>query len=67
MLMRMFDTSDYDRSLRRRRLLSFGLLAGEAGGFKFLDVAEAIKGNAGHDGLLYGFNYARSGGLSKRA
>jgi hypothetical protein len=27
MLMRMFDTSDYDRSLRRRRLLSFGLLA----------------------------------------
>ena len=27
MLMHMFDTSDYDRSLRRRRLLSFGLLA----------------------------------------
>ena len=27
MLMRMFDTSDYDRSLRRRRLLSLGLLA----------------------------------------
>lgn len=27
MLMRMFDTSDYDRALRRRRLLSFGLLA----------------------------------------
>ncbi|MBD5133455.1 MAG: hypothetical protein HDT38_03125 [Clostridiales bacterium] len=27
MLMRMFDTSDYERSLRRRRLLSFGLLA----------------------------------------
>ena len=27
MLMRMFDTSDYDRSLRRRRLLAFGLLA----------------------------------------
>lgn len=27
MLMRMFDTSDYDRSLRRRRLLGFGLLA----------------------------------------
>ena len=26
MLMHMFDTSDYDRSLRRRRLLSFGLL-----------------------------------------
>ena len=27
MLMRMFDTSDYDRSLRRRRLMSLGLLA----------------------------------------
>ena len=27
MLMRMFDTSDYDRSLRRRRLMAFGLLA----------------------------------------
>ena len=27
MLMRMFDTSDYDRSLRRRRLMGFGLLA----------------------------------------
>lgn len=27
MLMCMFDTSDYDRSLRRRRLLGFGLLA----------------------------------------
>lgn len=27
MLMRMFDTSDYDRSLRRRRLTAFGLLA----------------------------------------
>ena len=27
MLMHMFDTSDYDRSLRRRRLLGFGLLA----------------------------------------
>ena len=27
MLMRMFDTSDYDRSLRRRRLIGFGLLA----------------------------------------
>ena len=27
MLMRICDTSDYDRSLRRRRLLAFGLLA----------------------------------------
>ena len=27
MLMRIFDTSDYDRSLRRRRLAGFGLLA----------------------------------------
>ena len=27
MLMRIFDTSDYDRSLRRRRLLALGLLA----------------------------------------
>ena len=27
MLMKMFDTSDYDRSLRRRRLMGFGLLA----------------------------------------
>lgn len=27
MLMKMFDTSDYDRSLRRRRLVAFGLLA----------------------------------------
>ena len=27
MLMRMFDTADYDRSLRRRRLLALGLLA----------------------------------------
>lgn len=27
MLMRLFDTSDYDRSLRRRRLMGFGLLA----------------------------------------
>ena len=27
MLMRIFDTSDYDRSMRRRRLLGFGLLA----------------------------------------
>ena len=27
MLMRVFDTSDYDRSLRRRRLVAFGLLA----------------------------------------
>ena len=27
MLMRMFDTSDYEHSLRRRRLLAFGLLA----------------------------------------
>ena len=27
MLMRMFDTSDYERSLRRRRLMSLGLLA----------------------------------------
>ena len=27
MLMKMFDTSDYDRSLRRRRLMSLGLLA----------------------------------------
>lgn len=27
MLMRLFDTSDYERSLRRRRWLSFGLLA----------------------------------------
>ena len=27
MLMKLFDTSDYDRSLRRRRLMSLGLLA----------------------------------------
>ena len=27
MLMRVFDTSDYERSLRRRRLLALGLLA----------------------------------------
>jgi len=27
MLMRIFDTSDYERSLRRRRLAAFGLLA----------------------------------------
>lgn len=27
MLMRLFDTSDYDRALRRRRLLALGLLA----------------------------------------
>ena len=27
MLMRLFDTSDYERSLRRRRLTGFGLLA----------------------------------------
>ena len=27
MLMRLFDTSDYERSLRRRRLVGFGLLA----------------------------------------
>lgn len=27
MLMHIFDTSDYDRSLRRRRLMAFGLLA----------------------------------------
>ena len=27
MLMRMFDTSDYDHSLRRRRLMTLGLLA----------------------------------------
>ena len=27
MLMRLFDTSDYERSLRRRRLMGFGLLA----------------------------------------
>lgn len=27
MLMRMFDTTDYDRSLRRRRLIALGLLA----------------------------------------
>ena len=27
MLMRLFDTSDYDRSLRRRRLMALGLLA----------------------------------------
>ena len=27
MLMRMFDTSDYDRSLHRRRLMALGLLA----------------------------------------
>lgn len=27
MLMRLFDTSDYERSLRRRRLMAFGLLA----------------------------------------
>lgn len=27
MLMQIFDTSDYDRSLRRRRLMAFGLLA----------------------------------------
>lgn len=27
MLMHLFDTSDYERSLRRRRLLAFGLLA----------------------------------------
>lgn len=27
MLMRMFDASDYDRSLRRRRLMALGLLA----------------------------------------
>lgn len=27
MLMKLFDTSDYDRSLRRRRLTAFGLLA----------------------------------------
>ena len=27
MLMRLFDTSDYERSLRRRRLMSLGLLA----------------------------------------
>jgi len=27
MLMKLFDTSDYERSLRRRRLLAFGLLA----------------------------------------
>ena len=27
MLMKLFDTSDYDRSLRRRRLVAFGLLA----------------------------------------
>ena len=27
MLMRMFDTTDYDRSLRRRRLMALGLLA----------------------------------------
>ena len=27
MLMRLFDSSDYDRSLRRRRLMALGLLA----------------------------------------
>ena len=27
MLMRMFDTSDYERSLRRRRLMALGLMA----------------------------------------
>lgn len=27
MLMRLFDTSDYERSLRRRRLVAFGLMA----------------------------------------
>ncbi len=27
MLMKIFDTSDYERSLRRRRLIAFGLLA----------------------------------------
>ena len=27
MLMRIFDTADYDRSLRRRRLMAWGLLA----------------------------------------
>jgi len=27
MLMKIFDTSDYERSLRRRRLVAFGLLA----------------------------------------
>jgi len=27
MLIKLFDTSDYERSLRRRRLLAFGLLA----------------------------------------
>lgn len=27
MLMKLFDTSDYDRALRRRRLVAFGLLA----------------------------------------
>lgn len=27
MLMKLFDTSDYDRSLRRRRLMALGLLA----------------------------------------
>ena len=47
MLMRMFDTSDYERSLRRRRLLAFGLLAVGLTGiicyFLLIDGSDALS------------------------
>ena len=50
MLMRMFDTSDYDRSLRRRRLMALGLLAVGATGlvcyFLLVHDSEALSDHA---------------------
>ena len=47
MLMRLFDTSDYERSLRRRRLVGFGLLAVGITGivcyFLLIDGSDALS------------------------
>ena len=50
MLMRLFDTSDYDRSLRRRRWMALGLLAvgvtGLACYFLLVQDSEALSDHA---------------------
>ena len=50
MMMKLFDTSDYDRSLRRRRLMALGLLAVGFTGivcyFLLVHNSDALSGHA---------------------
>ena len=62
MLMRLFEPSDYDRSLRRRRLMGFGLMAVGITGivcyFLLIDGSEALSDYA------RGFYLGGSSGIS---